>query len=53
MWTVLIAGVAEVGGWVARTLSSNDPTSLIPFIVQYVLETLRHAVLRLLTCNDM
>ncbi|EIW64631.1 RTA1 like protein [Trametes versicolor FP-101664 SS1] len=36
VWTVLIAGVAEVGGWVARTLSANDPTSLIPFIVQAI-----------------
>lgn len=50
--TVLIAGVAEVAGWVARTLSSYDPTSLVPFVVQYALETPRPAVFRPLTHSD-
>ncbi|KAI0361569.1 RTA1-domain-containing protein [Trametes cingulata] len=32
--TVALAGAAEIVGWVARTISSNDPTVRMPYIIQ-------------------
>ncbi|KAI0363895.1 RTA1-domain-containing protein [Pilatotrama ljubarskyi] len=32
--TIVLAGSAEIVGWVARTISSNDPTVRMPYIIQ-------------------
>ncbi|KAI0825089.1 RTA1 like protein [Trametes gibbosa] len=32
--TIVVAGIAEVVGWVARTKSSNDPTVRMAFVIQ-------------------
>ena len=37
--TVVIAGAAEVAGWAARLISSNDPSSMTPFIIQCVFQS--------------
>lgn len=34
--TVVLAGIAEVVGWAARTISSGDPFKRMPYVIQYV-----------------